>query len=232
MGTPAFWRDGGELYLLLIAEPSRRSNRLGACGSGVAVVAGGGSRESLCRLQRTAANKPIHHTQMQPFILASLIVLSSIALSAAVRGAETARTPVFECRALSEKRAPDHDLMTLDETNLNTGKLVRQEYAVSREIIVDARDVRSASIITNANVSGRALELLLSSDGRKRLAAATAGITPSSHRQLALIVEGQLYSVVRAVGPVSDGRLLLSPMPSEDRARVLRAKILEASASH
>jgi preprotein translocase subunit SecD len=89
-----------------------------------------------------------------------------------------------------------------------------ERFYLHDEVLVDQSDVESASVVDNRGHS--AVELVLTSVGTKKFEKLTEG---NVGKQCGMILNGQLVSAPRIMGPIRSGRAIIMSDFTEAEAR-------------
>lgn len=126
-------------------------------------------------------------------------------------------------RLVADKASGETEQMThIEKWN---GKERKEVYFVHKTVLLDQTDLKSATVSTNAQMGTPQIDISFTDQGAQRFATVTR---QSIGKQLAIIIDGQVYTAPRIQAEVTGGTAQITGSFSEQEAQNLADKISKA----
>jgi preprotein translocase subunit SecD len=150
-------------------------------------------------------------------------LVSGCLITLALAAADSSTSQVFQMRLVVDKPSSETEQMTLVQKW--QGKEEKEFLFVQKTVLLDQADLKSAIVSTNASADAPHIDIAFTDKGAKRFAEVTR---QNIGKQLAIVIDGQVYSAPRIAMEITVGRAEISGSFSEQEARDLAAKISKA----
>ncbi len=134
-----------------------------------------------------------------------------------------AAPPVFQLRLVADKPSTDTEKMT--QTHRQADQIVTQVFNVQKTILLDQTALQSAKATTDG-LKQPVVDIKLTEAGAKKFAAITR---QNLHKQVAIIIDGQLREAPTVQSEISGGEIQISGRFTEQETQDLAKKINDAA---
>ncbi len=157
-----------------------------------------------------------------------MFALLSGCLSIAVAVAAPAPgSPLFQMRLVAAEgpgtpQATDLEKVTLTKTNSANGRIYQDILYVQKAVLLDARDLKNTSVVTNTAFNQTEIEFELTTAGQKRFAEVTR---QNIGKRLAIIIDGKVCSAPVIRSEIAGGKGQITGDFTPQEAKDLSDKI-------
>jgi acyl carrier protein len=127
---------------------------------------------------------------------------------------------VFQMRLVQAEASPESELLTPVTTKLNARP---ERLHVEKRVLLDQSALKTAAVTTD-DIGFSQINLEFTDDGSKAFAAITK---TNLHRQLAIILEGRLFSAPKILAEITGGEAIINGDFTQEEAKTLTRKINE-----
>jgi acyl carrier protein len=136
------------------------------------------------------------------------------------RAAPVTLAGVFQMRLVQAEASPESELLTPVTTKLNARP---ERLHVEKRVLLDQSALKTAAVTTD-DIGFSQINLEFTDDGSKAFAAITK---TNLHRQLAIILEGRLFSAPKILAEITGGEAIINGDFTQEEAKTLTRKINE-----